>query len=271
MVKMMSATSVPLLAVQTGHQSGGWSDGVPVWLSHLSELAPWLLTGLWLFVVGRAYLRRDRYRAVDVLSAADRSLVSSAIRRAEERTVGEIVPVVLERSDGHPGANWLAAFVSTILGSVLLAPVLPWNSPALVIVLQTLLGVMGWLVASRLADVSGLFVSDRRADEVTGEQALQEFYTLGLQKTEAATGVLLFVSLAEHRVLVLGDTGINAVMGDENWSGVVNHVLEGVAKGDLAGGLVAAIDELGTVLAEEFPWKEGDRNELPDRLIVRQQ
>lgn len=257
----------PLLALQ----EGGWSGAAPAWLDGLSELAPWLLSGLWLFVIGRAFLRRNRYRAVDVLSAADRERVCAAIRRAEQRTVGEIVPVVLERSDAHPGACWLAAFVSLILGSVLLAPVLPWQSPGWVIVLQTLLGASGWLAAARLADVSGLFVSERRADEVTGEQALQEFYTLGLHKTEAATGVLLFVSLAEHRVLVLGDTGIDAVMGDEQWAGVVDRVLNGIGTGDLAGGLEAAIDEIGEVLAEAFPWVEGDRNELPDRLIVRRE
>ena len=252
-------------------QEGEWSDGAPVWLSALAQWTPWLLTGLWLFIVARGYLRRDRYRAVDVLSDSDRERVSAAIRRAETRTVGEIVPVVLERSDAHTGACWVAACVSLVLGSVLLAPVLPWHAPGWVILLQTLLAALGWLVASRVTDVARLFISEGRADEVTGEQALQEFYSLGLHKTEAATGVLLFVSLAERRVLVLGDTGIDAVMDDEHWSGVVETVLKGVVEGDLAQGLVAAVDELGEVLAGSFPWADGDRNELPDRLVVRQE
>lgn len=259
--------ALPLVALQ----EGGWSDGAPGWLSGLAALMPWLLTGLWLFVVGRGYLRRHQYRAVDVISDSDQERVCEAIRRAEARTVGEIVPVVLERSDAHTGACWVAACVSLVLGSVLLAPVLPWHAPGWVIVLQALLGALGWLVAFRFTDVARLFISDGRADEVTGEQAFQEFYSLGLHKTEAATGVLLFVSLAEHRVLVLGDTGIDAVMDDEHWSGVVETVLKGVVAGDLAGGLVAAVDELGEVLAESFPWADGDRNELPDRLVVRRE
>lgn len=264
----MATIASPLLLAL---QEGSWSSGAPGWLVALADSTPWILTGCWLFLVGRALQRRNRYEAVSELSEVACERVRAAIRRAEERTVGEIVPVVLERSDGHPGACWLSAFITLLLGTVLLSPVLPWDSPGWVIVIQTALGGLGWLTASRLADVQRLFVSDERADEVTEEQALQEFFSLGLHSTEAATGVLLFVSLLEHRVVVMGDTGISEVMQGDAWSGVVDRVLDGISSGDLGGGLVAAIDELGDVLAEAFPWVEGDRNELPDRVIVRRE
>jgi putative membrane protein len=46
-------------------------------------------------------------------------------------------------------------------------------------------------------------------------------------------------------------------------------VLEGIEKGSLRDGLVAGIGRCGAVLAEHFPSQPGDRNELPDHLVVR--
>ena len=57
------------------------------------------------FLVLKAVLRRGRYRAVDVLHDDDRLEIHSSLVEAERKTVGEILPVVVERSDPHPGAD----------------------------------------------------------------------------------------------------------------------------------------------------------------------
>ena len=251
-----------------------WTPGHELsqaWWQVLGTLGPWALLLLFAALIVRALLRAPRYRAVDALSAADREAVHEALREAERRTVGEIVPVVVERSDAHPAAHGLSALVALVLGSAILAPHLPWDRPAVFFAIQLLLAGAGWLAARALPDLKRVFVREERATEVAEEQALQEFFGNGLHETEGRTGVLLFVSLLEHRVVVLADRGIDADVGPEVWRETDRAILEGIRKGSLRDGLVAGIGRAGDVLAEHFPWKEGDRNELPDRLIVRRE
>jgi putative membrane protein len=152
-----------------------------------------------------------------------------------------------------------------------LAPHLPWSQPALVLLAQLGLGALGYFTARTLPGFARLFVGEKRATEMAEEQARQEFLALDLQSTEAATGVLIFVSLFERRVIVLADHGIDAKVGQEHWTGVTAAVLRGIASGSLRNGLSSGIALAGGVLAEHFPWRDGDRNELPDRLIVRRE
>ena len=70
---------------------------------------PLVFAGLLLFFVLRAILRQRRYRVVGSFDKEDERAVHQALAEAERRTVGEILPVVVERSDPHPGADWLAA------------------------------------------------------------------------------------------------------------------------------------------------------------------
>ena len=194
-----------------------------------------------------------------------------ALRAAEEKTVGEIVPVVVERSDPHPAAEWLAALGFLLVGSALLVPHLPWGQPLLLLGSQVVLGALGFGLARAVPDFKRMFVRETRASEVAEEQGFQEFFGNGLHKTQAATGVLLFVSLFEHRVIVLADEGIDAKVDEGQWKQVDEAILSGIVGGSLRDGLIEGIGRCGEVLAEHFPWEEGDRNELPDRLILRRE
>lgn len=237
--------------------------------SLLGLAGPTLCAALLLFLVARAVLRRRRYRAAHAFRESDRLAVRDAIVAAERKTVGEILPVVVERSDPHPAAEWLAALSFVLVGSTLLIVFLPWKHPAWVLGEQALLGVAGFLLARWLPDLKRSFVFENRASAVAEEQAFQEFYGNGLHKTRAATGVLVFVSLFERRVVILADEGIDAKVDEAFWAGVDELVLDGVRRGSLRDGLVAGIARVGDLLADQFPWVESDRNEVPDRVIVR--
>lgn len=247
---------------------GGHPSATPWWL-WVSRAASWALAAWLVYRLVRAFLHRDRYRAEGVFGPAEVERVREAIREAERRTVGEILPVVVERSDDHPQADFLASVLFLLVGTALFEPVLPFDHPLLLVLCQLALGAAGLGLVRLAPDLKRSFVSEDRATEMAEEQAFQEFFRNGLHKTEAQTGVLLFVSLFERRVIVLGDEGIAAKVDAGFWQGVDEAVLDGVARGDLAGGLVAGIERVGAVLAEHFPWREGDRNEIPDRVIVR--
>ncbi|HED65549.1 MAG TPA: hypothetical protein ENJ09_08335 [Planctomycetes bacterium] len=257
-----------LAVVQADWDAAGHSDPT-AWLEVIGELGGVVFAALVLVLVTRAFLRRRLYRAESMLDSGDRERVRAAIAEAEGNTVGEILPVVLERSDRHPAASWISAVLFVLLGSALLGAWLPFHRPYLLLPIQFLMGAIGYGIAELLPDFKRLFVRESRATEMAQEQAFQEFYSNGLHRTEEATGVLLFVSLFERRVIVLGDEGINAKVEPELWEKSTEIVLERIAAGNLADGLVAGIGEIGGVLAEHFPWREGDRNELSDRLVVR--
>jgi putative membrane protein len=133
------------------------------------------------------------------------------------------------------------------------------------------MGAAGFGLARALPDFKRLFVFEDRATAVAQEQAFQEFYANDLHKTEAATGVLLFVSLFEHRVIILADEGIDSKVDAEFWADSDELILDGIRKGSLKEGLIAGIRQAGERLALDFPWTEGDRNEIPDRVIVRKE
>lgn len=241
------------------------------WLELLGLGAPWVLLAVLVVALVRAVGHGGRYRALEVLDEGAQERVHEALRAAERTTVGEVVPVVVERSDPHPAADWLAAVTFLLVGSGALAPHLPWSNPAFLIAVQVAFGLLGFALARALPGFKRMFVKESRASEVSAEQAFQEFYGNGLHKTEASTGVLLFVSLLERRVHVLADEGIAAKVPPETWKHVDDAILEGVRRGDLCAGLVHGIEAAGQVLAEHFPWEQGDRNELPDRLILRRE
>jgi len=257
-------------ALLQGWRAVGHDLSTP-WSTTLARLGALSLALAYLVLVVRALLLRHRYQARGVLSASDLEGLRAELAAAEKRTTGELLVVVLERSDRHPGASWLAAFVSGLLGAALLAGVLPWERPLAILLAQLALGALGYLLARALPGFQRVFLSEARARELAEEQAFQEFYRHGLYRTEGRTGVLLFVSLLEQRAIVLADEGIAAKVEPQQWFQTNDALLAGIRAGSLRDGLTAGIRRAGSLLAEQFPLQGEEHDELPDRVIVRRE
>jgi putative membrane protein len=217
-----------------------------------------------------AVKRNSRYRAVGVVSEDELESVREEITACEKKTSGEVMVVLLERSDRHPAAHWLAAVCMLFAGSFVLWAWLPWGQPAYLLPLQALLAALGFGLTRTLPHLHHRFISARRAQEMAEEQALQEFHKLELRETKGRTGVLLMVSLLEHRVIVLADEGIYARVGEEKWEEVQQAILKHVRTGHLGQGLLEGVRLAGAVLVEHFP-SEDHAEELPNVVIVRQE
>ncbi|MEM6673509.1 MAG: hypothetical protein AAF726_11750 [Planctomycetota bacterium] len=239
------------------------------WHEHAGAIGEFALLAAVLFLVFRAIARRHRYRAVEVLSDEDRAIVEREVAEVEARTTGEIVLVVVERSDRHPAAHLWSALVLLAAGSLLLAGDLPWDRPSLVLVIQFAFAAVGFILSHLLADYQRTFTSEARATEMSEEQALQEFQRLELARTQGRTGVLIFVSLFERRVVVLADEGINARVDDNAWLAVDDAVLADVRRGQLREGLIAGARVAGDLLVEHFPADGSEGGELSNEVVVR--
>ena len=96
--------------------------------------------------------------------------------------------------------------------------------------------------------------------------AQEQFQSLGMQNTSARNGVLIFVAPRMQQFAVVGDEGIHLRCGDDLWQRVVAKMGAHFKQSHFTDAIVEAINDLGEVLAEQFPRQAGDVNELPDRV-----
>jgi putative membrane protein len=196
-----------------------------------------------------------------------RTRIAEAVRRAEGLSRGQIVPVVVEKSDPYPEARFRGgiALAALATGLVLLVGA-PLSLVELALV-QGVAGVLGALLAS-WDPVERILAGDRAMDEAARARALRAFHEHGLHRTAEGTGVLVFASLFEHEAVVLGDHGIHARMGGE-WDRAVAALAGGMKARDPAKGFVDAIAICGAKLAEHFPRDPSAHptvNELEDTI-----
>jgi putative membrane protein len=200
--------------------------------------------------------------AHELLAPGAFAAIEDAVRGAERTTSGEIVPVVVERSDSYADVRIGAAALLAIgLGATLLA-----FAPQL----------LHWLVPIELGLFAGgcwLFGFRRLLGAVTPNPLFSErvrhgaalaFHHAGVVETRERTGILIYVSLLERRVQVIADRGIHERVPDGTWDGVVEAVTAGIAAGHADRGLVDGIQRCGQILARYFPPRPDDANELAD-------
>ena len=87
------------------------------------------------------------------------------------------------------------------------------------------------------------------------------------RRTVGRTGILMYLSMAEHRAEIVADQAITSVTTPETWGEAMEALIAEVKAGRPADGIVAAVSQVGTVLAEHFPRSSADTNEIPDKLI----
>lgn len=96
--------------------------------------------------------------------------------------------------------------------------------------------------------------------------ATRVFERLGMTRTAARNGVLIFLAVRHRRFAVIGDTGIHAAVGGEFWRDTADAMTPHFARGELAAGLEAGVLAIGQALQCHFPHQRDDVNELPDTI-----
>jgi putative membrane protein len=201
-----------------------------------------------------------------ILSDADRARIRQAVAAAEARTSGEVFTVVAEECDDYRFIPLLWATLAALIVPLPLIFLTLW--PASLIWLTQLAAFAVLAVGFSLPAVRPAVIPRRIKREAARALAVQQFLAHGLHTTEARTGVLIFVALAEHHAEIIADTGIAAKVDAAAWQGAMDRLVGEVGAGRLADGLIAAIESTGAVLARHFPPRAGDRNELSNDLIL---
>jgi putative membrane protein len=195
----------------------------------------------------------------------DHEAVATAIREAEKRTSGQLVCVLAHASSAYAHIP--------ILWASLLALLTPWPliyftqwSVQRIFLLQLIVFLIAGLVFSWMP--LRLRLVPRAVQRARAHRAaLEQFVLRGISRTRNRTGVLIFVSLAEHYVRIVADEAIAQKVHVSQWQAAVDALTAHMRDGQTAAGLIAAIERCGAVLAEHAP-PDGSGNELPDRLYV---
>lgn len=214
-----------------------------------------------------------------VLSEADLARVEAAVGIAERRTSGEIVPYIVRQSADYDAAVWRAASAGALVATALVLALaalyggwsLAWtSSPWAVAGASVGGGLAGALLGAFVPGIRRAAAGPGALTAEVHRRAAQAFLDEEVFNTRDRTGILLFVSLFEHRIEVLGDAGINEKVETAEWVEVVERIRVGILHKDLAGGLVAAIEMCGDLLERRgVEVRHDDTDELSDRVRLR--
>jgi putative membrane protein len=219
------------------------------------------------------------------MNDADRLRVSEAVRTVEQTTSGEIVTIVADHSDRYLDVAlwWSVAGAISVLAAVATWPQfygwlmelfthgwLAAPTPAEILELALAIVIISFVVIrlllqwvpGRLIVVPGIVKSRR-----VRRRAIRYFKVGAERRTAGRTGILIYLSLVERRAEIVADEAIHGIVPNEKWGTAMVDMLTHVRQGRIADGMIAAVNDVGAILAEHFPRSADDRNELPDRLI----
>jgi putative membrane protein len=219
------------------------------------------------------------------ISAADRERISKASTAAEAASDGEIVAVTTPLSDSYHDValHWALVPLFAVLAWAAWRPTaLEWwyrllfggwqPDPSMGELLTLLLVfaalkftiallILKWMPL-RLA-LTPAATKHRRVRR----RAVTIFKAAAERRTENRAGILIYLSMGEHRAEIVADEAITKVTTPETWGEAMATLLADVREGRPGEGICAAIEQIGSVLAEHFPKTATNPNEIPDKLI----
>jgi putative membrane protein len=220
------------------------------------------------------------------LDQSAQDIVTRAVAEAEAHTSGEIVTVLSDRSDGYTDVAllWAVAISFTAMAAVTAFPAFftaladrllgnwshVWTAGQL-LTLVTTVGLLKFLAiwALQLWQPLKFALIPRPVKIARARDAAIRHFKVGAERrTHGRTGVLLYLSMREHRAEIVADEAIAAKVDPEVWGKAMADMLAEIRQGHVAEGLAAGVRDVGEVLAEHFPRSADDINELPDRLIL---
>jgi putative membrane protein len=233
----------------------------------------------------------NKKKSASFFTEEENARIRTAVEKAEANTSGEIVVMVADRSDSYREAEILGAVLTAAFCGFLLEIAVQigfvwfsnsgWGADTTLNAELVLYGVSLWTYIPmvlilffplrflfRSREVLKLpFVGRKRIDEAVRERAVRAFFEKGLYRTRDETGILIFLSLLEHKVWILADRGINGKIPHDQWKGLARDLSLGMREKRACESLCSVIGSCGEELARHFPRKHDDTNELADHVL----
>ena len=199
---------------------------------------------------------------------SEKQRISQAVVAAESKTAGEIVPMIVTSSARYTEIELFGLIIGVFVGMLVeWFAGDPWGSGYFN--LWPVIGALIGFLLSRIPAVKRILAPKARMGEAIHAMALASFTEQGLHYTREHTGILILVSLLEHRVEVLADRGINAKVAANTWQEIVGILTSGLRSRQECDAFCRAIERCGEILAAHFPRQPDDIDELPNRLVTK--
>ncbi len=223
--------------------------------------------------------------AIASITEDERARIGAAVNAAEAHSAGEIVTILAAQSDDYADIALLwSAFVAFLaLTALAIAPdfylglydrlsggwVQHWQ-PRQIFAVALLVGTLkfaGMWLLQLWPPLKFLLIPPPVKNARVRARAVTAFKIGAERRTHGRTGILIYLSMREHRAEIVADEAIASKISPEVWGDAMAAMLAHIREGRVAEGMCAAVEQVGAVLAEHFPRDTNDINELPDRLI----
>jgi putative membrane protein len=212
-------------------------------------------------------------------SEDDLQRMKAAVKNAEEKISGEIVPVIVEKSGVYAIANYKAGLIAGVFCFVLMivldryviedASHTLFYDPLFIFTVVISGAALGALVANVSDAVRRSVVSRTYMDLCCRQSAENAFLEEEIFNTRHRTGIMIFISFFEHEVIVMADRGISNVVEQQEWDKIVAELVAHIRSGNIVEGVEAGIKRCGEILLEKgFHKTADDINELRDDLRI---
>jgi putative membrane protein len=200
-----------------------------------------------------------------LITGTEQQQIADLIAEVERHTNAELVTVLAARSDDYRYIPVLwAALAALVVPTILL-----FSPLAADLIVLTQLGVFCTLaLLFRLPFLNIRLIPSSVRHWRAANLARRQFLEQGLHHTDGDTGVLIFVSEAEHYMEILADRGITRHVAPEIWRGLVADFVRAMKAGQTLSGFETTITQVGEILAEAVPKTPDNHNELDNRLIL---
>lgn len=220
-------------------------------------------------------------RASELFTEEDKHAIRDAVAEAEKKTSGEIVPVVATRSGRYDRSEDIFGVILGVLAVaavwLLLQRIGPkaghWGGAqtisfglGLVLLTFVVAFVVGVVLSTFVPAVARPFIAKKELREEVLRSARQAFFEFRVRGTKGGTGILVYISLFERMVWVLGDRAISEKLDQPKWDEVKDLVIDGLRRGKPTEGICSAINRCGELLSQHFPIAPDDVNELSNEL-----
>ncbi len=211
----------------------------------------------------RPYSKADQF-----FTAEEKERLKATTQEVESRTIGEIIIMVVDRSNHYLDAEVFGGVLLGSLLSLILTLLFFHSSIWSYIPLSFLFFFPCRVLFRRIDALKRLFIGIGRKEDAVRLRAERSFFEKGLYKTKKNTGVLFFLSLLERKVWVLADKGIYEKMDQETLNRFAREVSRGIKEGRACEALSQAIQEIGELLSRHFPITPDDTDELPNAVLT---
>lgn len=218
-------------------------------------------------------------KASSLFNEEERDAIKHAIVEAEKQTAGEIIPVVASASGRYDRAEDIFGLLFSIISVAVgwcwfhnNVPADSWSKFNFGLASVLLTMFFGFIIGVLLTHIFPVlrlpFMTKNEMNEEVDRAAAAAFQQNRLRNTQDSTGILIYISLYEHQVRVLGDDGISAKLVHADWNHICEAIINSFKEKQYTDGIIEGISLSEKLLAEHFPIQASDKDELANELII---